>query len=296
MRAAIRLTLLALLLVTAGAVFVAEGALHIWHKERPDDALAAALARADDAGWRTVEVRAADGIALSGWLFTPQHPNGAGVIALHGVADTRLGMSGHADFLLRAGYTVLTPDCRGHGASGGDVISYGVREAGDITGWESLLLATPGIDRIYGIGQSMGAAILLESLARGNLLRALVADCPFATFQEIAYERLDQQGLFGEVSSRPLVNFGFLYARVRYGVNLWSASPVNAIRATHVPVLLIHGTKDTNIDPRHSRELHAANLASTALWEVPGAGHIASLGVARKEYIARVLAFFDAHR
>jgi len=59
--------------------------------------------------------------------------------------------------------------------SGGDVISYGVREALDIGRWESLLLATPGVERIYGIGQSMGAAILLESRAQGTRLRASVA-------------------------------------------------------------------------------------------------------------------------
>src|SRR6266542_4396868 len=132
MRACIRITLLVLLGITGSAVFVAEGALHIWKRDRPDDPQAARIARIDDAAWRSVQVRASDGATLDGWLFTPRQPNGAGVIALHSV---------------------------------GDVISYGVREAGDIRQWESLLLATPGVERIYGIGQSMGAAILIESLA-----------------------------------------------------------------------------------------------------------------------------------
>jgi uncharacterized protein len=296
MRACLRLTLLALLGLIAGAVFVAEGALHIWHKEQPDDRQASAIAGADDAAWRAIQARAADGVTLSAWLFTPRRPNGACVIALHGVGDTRVGMLGHVDFLLRAGYTVLAPDCRGHGASGGELISYGVRERDDIAAWESVLLATPGVERIYGIGQSMGAAILLQSLAHGNRLRALVADCPFATFQEIAYQRLDQQGVLGELASRPLVNLGFVYARARYGLNLWDASPVDALRATRVPVLLIHGTRDTNIVLRHSRELHAANPAAAQLWEVPGAGHVASLATAHAEYIRRVDSWFDDHR
>ena len=50
---------------------------------------------------------------------TPARPNGAAAIVLHGVGDTRLGVLGQARFLLDAGYTVLTPDSRGHGASGG---------------------------------------------------------------------------------------------------------------------------------------------------------------------------------
>src|SRR6266568_4123213 len=78
MRACIRLAILAFLGVTACAVFVAEGALHIWNKELPGDAQASAIARADGAGWRAVEVRAADGVRLDGWLFTPRQPNGAG--------------------------------------------------------------------------------------------------------------------------------------------------------------------------------------------------------------------------
>jgi dipeptidyl aminopeptidase/acylaminoacyl peptidase len=82
----------------------------------------------------------------------------------------------------------------------------------------------------------------------------------------------------------------------RYGVNLWQASPVAALRASPTPVLLIHGALDTNIPPRHSRELHAAAPAHTELWEVPGAGHVASLGTARAEYIHRVTAWFDKYR
>jgi hypothetical protein len=69
-----------------------------------------------------------------------------------------------------------------------------------------------------------------------------------------------------------------------------------SVRAAVRLALLIHGTIDTNIVPLHSRELHAANLAATELWEVPAAGHIASLGTVRAEYIARVLAWFDRHR
>lgn len=139
----------------------------------------------------------------------------------------------------------------------------------------------------------MGAAILLQSLPREPRFRALVADCPFATFQEIAYERLAQQGAIGRIASWPAVPLGFIWVRAHYGVNLWRASPLDALRNAATPVLLIHGTADTNIVPRHSRELHAINRAHTELWEVPGAGHVASLGAARREYIRRVTSWLE---
>ena len=139
----------------------------------------------------------------------------------------------------------------------------------------------------------MGASILLESLPRGPRFRALVADCPFATFEEIAYDRMEQRGAMGSAVSWPVVQMGFLYARLRYGLNLWGASPAAALRGSRVPVLLIHGMQDANIPPRHSRELHAINPAATQLWGVPGADHVASLATAPLEYQRKVTAWFE---
>jgi hypothetical protein len=115
------------------------------------------------------------------------------------------------------------------------------------------------------------------------------------SFQEIAYDRLAQRGRAARIASWPLVNMGFVYARARYGVNLWNASPADAVRASHTPVLLIHGSADDNIPPRHSRELHAANPAATELWVVPSAGHVASLVTQPEAYQRRVLQWFGGH-
>src|ERR1022692_869371 len=112
MRRATRLAVAVLIGLALGlpclSVFVTEGALHIWQHSAPAPALAEALSRQTGASWETVRVAASDGVVLDGWLFTPRQPNGAAVVALHGVADTRIGMMSHAGFLVRAGYTVLT--------------------------------------------------------------------------------------------------------------------------------------------------------------------------------------------
>jgi len=55
------------------------------------------------------------------------------------LGDTRLGMLAHAAFLLREGFTVLTPDLRGHGVSGGPITTYGIREARDVHSWTDWL-------------------------------------------------------------------------------------------------------------------------------------------------------------
>src|ERR1035438_8252921 len=95
MRRAFRLALAPLIGLGLGlpclSVFVTEGALHIWQRSVPAPALAEALSCQTGASWETVRVAASDGVALDGWLFTPRQPNGAAVIALHGVADTQIG-------------------------------------------------------------------------------------------------------------------------------------------------------------------------------------------------------------
>ncbi len=290
-----RLTILVLAVLCTASVFLAENALHVWHTTPPSDAEAGPIATQGGATWKPACIAASHGAVLQGWLFTPRISNGAGVILMHGVADTRLGMSGHAPFLLRAGYTVLMPDSRGHGASTGGIITYGVLESEDVRRWADLLSGEPSIVRMYGLGQSMGAAILLESLQREPRFRAVVADCPFATFESIAYDRLEQNGLRSHALSYPLIGLGFTYASLRYGVNLWNASPAAALAQTHTPVLLIHGAADDNIPPRHSRALHAANPGVTELWEVPRAGHVASLSADPAAYRIRVLNWFNSH-
>ena len=140
----------------------------------------------------------------------------------------------------------------------------------------------------------MGAATLIESLRSEPRFRAVVAECPFATFCEIARDRLTQHGV-PVVFAGPLVEGGFLYARIRYGIDLDRASPVEALRRSATPLLLIHGTADTNIPIRHSRELPAARPQGTGFWEVEGAGHVSSLGGEGPAYARRVLAFLTAH-
>ncbi len=57
-------------------------------------------------------VRASDGIILRGWKVRPPAPNGNWVLLFHGIADNRTGNSGHGEFLLRHGYSIVMMDAR----------------------------------------------------------------------------------------------------------------------------------------------------------------------------------------
>lgn len=277
------------------AIFVAEGAVHLWVHPQPDPAAADRVSRIADSTWQSAAVAGADGARLSAWIFTPRRPNGSAVILLHGVNDTRRGVLLHARYLLQAGFTVLAPDSRGHGASGGSLLTYGVREGSDVHAWADWLFGNRPIERLYGLGESMGAAILLQSLPGEPRFRAVVAECPFSTFEQVAYYRLEHISGLGRWASWPTVQAGFLYVHLRYGVDLKQASPAAAIRATQVPILLIHGLRDVNIPPHHSEILHAVNPLTTRLWLVPGAVHVSAVGACPEEYVRNVVEWFRSH-
>jgi hypothetical protein len=294
-----RLVIGALIGVALGSVLLGalatENALHV--RERPVARAAAAseVGRESGSTWDAVQVTAADGVLLRAWLFSPPGQDGSAVLLLHGVGDTRIGMLNHARYLLRSGFCVLVPDSRGHGESGGAITTYGIEEAGDVGRWSDWLFQTRHVERLYGLGESLGAAILLQSLAHESRFRAVVAESPFASFQEIAYDRLAQASGVERHAFWPLIQSGFFYARLRYGLDLRRASPAAAVRVGHTPILLIHGADDINIPLRHSRELHRINPVTTRLWEVAGAKHTQCISAQPEAYVRIVVDWFRSH-
>jgi len=243
-----------------------------------------------------VSVESRDGIKLRGWFVRPTPYNGNAVILLHGVGDNRQGMLSYAELLLANGYSVLLPDSRAQGESGGAFATYGIEEADDVHRWFGWLETADHPRCIFGLGESMGAAILLQSLGAEPRFCAAVAESSFATFRGVAYVRvghLFRSGPWlGRIVLRPAVELAFLYGRLRYGVNLANASPELAVESVRVPILLIHGLEDHNIPPNHSREIQAHNPSDVTLWEVPRAGHCGAIAVAPEEFSWRALQWF----
>jgi dipeptidyl aminopeptidase/acylaminoacyl peptidase len=146
----------------------------------------------------------------------------------------------------------------------------------------------------------MGAAQVLQSLAREPRFCAVVAESPFASFREVAYARIGRRfntgPWLGQTFFWPTVEMGFLFVRFRYGFDMESASPKRAVERTKVPVLLIHGLDDTNIPPFHSDEIQQHNPANVTVWKVPGAAHTGASTAAPEEFEKRVLGWFAEHR
>ena len=257
-----------------------------------------AVARQFGAELQQVSVNASDGVVLRAWFLRPTKARAEAVILLHGVGDNREGMTGFAELFISHGYSVLLPDVRAHGTSGGDFPTYGIKEVDDLHRWYAWLQKRERFDCVFGMGESMGAAIILQAV-RTIPFCAVVAESPFASFRQIAYIRVGQifhgTAWLGRILLRPAVELGLLYGRLTRGVNLGQASPQESVIPTSIPILLIHGLADNNIPPHQSEIIQAQNPRHVNLWEVPDAGHCGASNTAPSEFNLHVLGWFAAH-
>lgn len=282
-----------LLATCVAASFLVQLALRPPHRTLDSRAAAALGVPVED-----VSLPAADGATLRAWFAEPRQPSGAGVILLHGVGDNREGVAGYAGMFLSRGYAVLMPDVRAHGESGGAFPTYGVLERDDVRRWAAWLHRRAP-DCEYFFGESMGAAIAIQASAVTPGICAIAAESAFATFREIADDRISEEtrlGLwFPHTLGAPARELALLWVNAADHVNLDEASPLAAIGQSRVPTLLIAGTADDNIPMRHSQQLALAGASHAELWIVDGAEHTGAASANPAEFERRVTWWFAEH-
>jgi uncharacterized protein len=247
-------------------------------------------------------VRATDGVKLRGWKIRPPSPNCDWVLLFHGVSDNRTGVLGHAEFLLRHGYSVVMMDSRAHGESGGDVATYGWKERHDTVAIVNALYSSEKVRHLYALGVSMGAAVALQSAGVEPRIEGVVAEDPFADLREVSYDYagLHFSPFLGETLFRPASTFAMKSLAKTGGFDPDDVSPEKAVASRPFPVLLICGTRDTTIPCRHAEQIYRSASGPKELWVVNGAEHASALGDAPAKYEEKVVRFLqevtnDAH-
>jgi fermentation-respiration switch protein FrsA (DUF1100 family) len=294
--------LLALYLIAALVVgiFLTETAMHGTHAPiaHQYDTVIRERVALHHAKMSDVAITAPDSAKLRAWYIEPEHPNGRAVALFHGVTDTRRGVAGFGELFLADGYSILLPDARAHGESGGAIATYGVLEAKDIALWADWLKQrNPGC--VYGFGESMGAGLVLQSLREHAAFCAVIAESPFSDFRHAAYDRIAGRSGVPRPLTRVLaalpVEVGFVYARLRYGIDFSLASPKDAVAHSSTPVLLIHGLADQNLFPDNTERIQHVRANYLDTWFVPGAAHCGAWSTTGEVFNHRVLGYFQDH-
>jgi fermentation-respiration switch protein FrsA (DUF1100 family) len=223
-----------------------------------------------------------DGLILHGW-FLKAHGGAEGtILALHGNAEN---LSTHVNmtlWLVDEGFNVFIFDYRGYGKSQGSPNIEGVHV--DAEAALETLLTLPGVDkdRIIVLGQSIGGAIAVYTVANSPFkkqVKALVLDSAFSSYRLIAREKLSDF---------------FLTWPFQYPLSLMfndDYSPIKWIKqVAPVPVLIIHGEQDPVVPQHHGRLLYDAATEPKEFWQTAPRGHIRSFADAKiREKLVRYL-------
>jgi len=209
-------------------------------------------------------------LSLAGWRFPATGSRRGTIVYLHGVADNRAAASGIATRFTSRGFDLVAYDSRAHGDSGGTVCTYGYYERHDLLRVLDALEPGP----VVIIGSSLGAAVALQAAAVDGRISAVVAAEAFSDLATVARERA------AWFFSDGTVRRAFALAEQTGHFKIDDVSPVRAARTISIPVFLLHGSRDRETPPEHSRRIFDALAGPRRLQMVEGAGHNQSLSMA----------------
>ena len=195
------------------------------------------------------------------------------VIISHGYTDNRYGMLKYMRQYLSAGFHCIIYDLRGHGENAPDFCTYSIRESKDL---HALIADTrrryPDL-KVLGLhGESLGAATTVAVLKYDQDLAFAVADCGFSEITNVL-----KVGMRHSKMPEWFVWPASAAANLRYGYAFTQMRPIDSLKNNQVPLLFLHGEKDTFIVPKNSEDMLQATAGPAELHVIPDAKHAASV-------------------
>jgi hypothetical protein len=212
--------------------------------------------------------------------------------------------------LLPRGFSVLIPDLRAHGESGGDYATFGYKEALDVEAAVRWVRTHSSGDRIALLGYSSGAVASLLAAAQTPDLAAVIADSDYLDTMDVL--RHENQYL-AHPPPKAVIPFkhrlrlwfftapGFSWLsreafRLRTGVPFDppEGNVLDAVRKIdRIPVLYLAAERDPVVPRAVTEELYRSTASPGKQLSIrPGAFHSA-IGGDPRGYIAVVAAFLD---
>lgn len=234
------------------------------------------------------DFQSADGIKLSGWKIAGNKTNSPTVVFVHGIGVNR-AQHHHmelAKHLSGQGISSMLFDLRGHGMSGGNLVSGGYFEQADVM---AAVDQVPDASCRLVLGSSLGgAAAILAAEKLGDKIDGLIIDSTFADIKDLLAGEIAQTFPLTVTFARALIPGASLMARLIYDINLSQLIPARAISQLPYPVLIIHGKQDERITFAQAINLYAAAPEGSKLLAIEKAGHTESYSASPSEYLAAI--------
>lgn len=242
-----------------------------------------------------VSISASDGTHLAGLYLKHPHAKGT-IIMVHGFrSDPFYDFSCAFEYYYSQGYSLLAVYQRAHGLSGGEYISFGIKERFDCCDWAKYIYDRFGPEHdIFLSGLSMGASTVLMASNTGlpSSVRGIVADCgftsPYAEFREVLKHKF-------HLPEHPFIDIAQIFCRIMAGFTFKEYSTVDAMKENSIPVLFIHGEADSFVPPKFTQENYDACSGEKVLVLVPGADHGCSYLVDTERCRKELAEFLEKH-
>ena len=180
---------------------------------------------------------------------------------------------GLTDYYFKRGFTMLHPDARAHGESEGKYIGFGCLDRKDAIKWMNWVLEKGGEDvEIYLHGISMGGAtvLMVSGMALPPQVKGIISDCGFTSPKEVFTHVLNTMY---HLPAFPIINEADIVNRKLAGYGMDECNAKREVAKAKVPILFIHGSKDTFVPTYMCNELYDSCASRKQILIVEGAAH-----------------------
>lgn len=227
---------------------------------------------------------------VSGW-FIPAEGATTTILVCPGYRSRKSDLLGICAHLWKDGHNVLIFDFYGHGEPSKTNVTLGYREINDFNGAIAYAKERAPQTRLGAIAYSMGASVALMCSAHCPDIEAIIADSGFATHWSVVDYNVRRARVW------PSAPFVWTADHMMGWLGGYRFSQVNPLREIGSiaprPILIIHGGKDSIVNPRDATLLYEAAREPKELWTIPNADHCGVYFVDRVAYTSKALAFFD---
>lgn len=207
------------------------------------------------------------------------------VICFHGYTSN--GMSEYpslARCFMSRGFGALIIDQRSHGQSEGKYIGFGCMDRLDAMEWIRWTVDKVGQDaQIILHGGSMGGATvcMVSGLDLPPQVKGIISDSAFTSPKYVFTHVLHSMY---HLPATPMIPLADKVNKRLAGYGLDDCNAAREVRKAKVPMLFIHGSKDTFVPPYMCDELYENCAAPKTKLIVEGAGHVESYYKNTQEY------------